>query len=130
MGTAARETPASRAAVPKSSRLVASGAGPYGALSCFFRVIREIVVPTDRGATMRECKAVSGSFAVQIRPIVVPTGPGATQLYAFNRFTHVGADSPARSGGIGDPRRAADGSTPNRLRKAVTKWLSDPNPTS
>jgi hypothetical protein len=26
---------------------------------------------------MPECKAVSGSFAVQIRPIAVPTGPGA-----------------------------------------------------
>jgi len=45
MGTAARETSASRAAVPKESRLVASGADPYGALSCFFRVIREIAVP-------------------------------------------------------------------------------------
>jgi hypothetical protein len=42
-----------------------------------FRVIREIVVPTDPGAMMPECKAVSGSFAVPIRPIVVPTGRGA-----------------------------------------------------
>jgi len=51
MGTAARETPASRAAVPKESRLVASGADPYGALSCFFHFIRVIVVPTGPGAT-------------------------------------------------------------------------------
>ena len=35
----------SRAAVPKNSRLVASGADPYEALSCFFRVIGEIAVP-------------------------------------------------------------------------------------
>ena len=52
MGTAARETSASRAAVPKESRLVASGADPYGALSCFFRVIREIAVPQ---APARRC---------------------------------------------------------------------------
>jgi len=45
MGTAARDAGVSRAAVPKKSRLVASGADPYGALSCFFRVIREIAVP-------------------------------------------------------------------------------------
>jgi len=42
-----------------------------------FRVIRKIAVPTDPGAVMPECKAVSGSFAVPIRPIVVPTDPGA-----------------------------------------------------
>jgi len=41
-----------------------------------FRVIREIVVPTDRGAMRPEYKAVSGSFAVQIRAIVVPTSRG------------------------------------------------------
>jgi len=75
MGTAARDAGVSRAAVPKKSRLVASGAGLYEALSCFFRVIGEIAVPTDPGAMMSECKAVSGSFAAQIRPIVVPTGP-------------------------------------------------------
>ena len=78
MGTAARETSASRAAVPKESRLVASGADPYGALSCFFRFIRVIVVPTDPGAMLPGRKAVSGSFAVPIRPIVVPTGSAAT----------------------------------------------------
>ena len=45
MATAARDAGVSRAAVAKKSRLVASGAGPYGALSCFFRVIREIARP-------------------------------------------------------------------------------------
>jgi hypothetical protein len=48
MGTVARDAGVSRAAVPKKSRLVASGAGPYGAVSCFFRVIRPIVVLTAR----------------------------------------------------------------------------------
>ncbi len=74
MGTAARDAGASRAAVSKESRLVARGAGFYRAVSCCFRFIRPIAVPTDPGATLPECKAVSGSFAVQIRPIVVPTG--------------------------------------------------------
>jgi len=77
MGTAARDAGVSRAAVPKKSRLVANGADPYEALSCFFRVIGEIAVPTGPAQRCRECKAVSGSFAVQIRPIAVPTGPGA-----------------------------------------------------
>jgi len=48
-------------------------AKPYPAV---FRGIREIVVPTDRGAMRPEYKAVSGSFAVQIRAIVVPTSRG------------------------------------------------------
>ncbi len=64
MGTAARETPASRAAVPKKSRLVASGAGPYGALSCFFRVIRPIAVltgPAQRCGNAKPYPAVSQS---------------------------------------------------------------------
>ena len=47
-------------------------------VSCFFRVIREIVVRPGRGAMRPECKAVSGGFAVQIRPIAVPTGRGET----------------------------------------------------
>ena len=90
MGTAARETSASRAAVPKESRLGASGADPYGALSCFFRFIRVIVVPTDPGAMMPAYKAVTGNFAVQIRPIVVPTGPGATRPRRTPRGAHRG----------------------------------------
>jgi len=40
-------------------------------------VIRAIVLSDGRGATMRECKAGSGSFAVEICPIAVPPGRGA-----------------------------------------------------
>jgi len=80
MGTAARDTGVSRAAVPKvPGSLRREEIDSRYALSCFYRVIRAIVVLTGRGAMMPGCKAVSGSFAVPIRPIVVPTGRGATQ---------------------------------------------------
>src|SRR5580765_7046082 len=41
---------------------------------------------------------------------------------------HVGAESPARKPWRCAPRRAADGTTPKRLRNAVTKWLNEPKP--
>jgi len=80
LGTAARETPASRAAVAIVQSRPGEGQCRCKAVSGRFPIIRVIVVPTDRGAAMRGCKAGSGSFAVQIRPIAVPTGPGAPML--------------------------------------------------
>ena len=43
---------------------------------------------------------------------------------------HVGAERPARRPWRCAPRRAAEGTTPKRLRNAVTKWLSEPKPHS
>jgi len=76
METAARETPASRAAVPKiPGSLREEPDLPSGILILPFH-------PPNRsshrpGAMMRGCKVVSGSFAAQIRRIVVLTDSGA-----------------------------------------------------
>ena len=75
LGTAARETPASRAAVAIVQSRPGEGQCRCKDVSGRFPIIRVIVVPTDRGAVMRGCKAGSGSFAVPIRPIAVPHRP-------------------------------------------------------
>jgi|SRR6187551_128445 len=65
---------------------------PERDLSCFFRLIREIVVRPSRGAMMPECKVVSGSFAVQICTIVVPTGSGKMISKQGHRPTRISDD--------------------------------------
>ena len=52
------------------------------------------------------------------------------RILASDQPVHDGADNPARSTWTWLPWRTEDGTTPKRLRNAVTKWLSDPNPTS
>src|SRR4051794_32786551 len=74
--TAARETPASRAAVPKRSGSLREGPDLLSSILLLPRHPRDRRSPGP-GATTPECRALTGSLAVQIRKIVVPTGPGA-----------------------------------------------------
>jgi hypothetical protein len=83
-GTAARETPASRAAVPKNPGSWREGPSRTRSILLLPRP------PRDRRShrafgTMRRCRAVSGSFAVPICQIVVPTGRGAMMQAACQR---------------------------------------------
>ena len=77
MGTAARDTMRPERPFPfiQSPARASVDAKPYPAV---FRVIRQIVVPTGRGAMMPDAKPYPVVLGRVIRAIVVPTGPGAT----------------------------------------------------